>query len=139
MRIANAICCTWTRIAVARFGNHTTERFVEEYVAHIQPANTLVFGCFVKGCMVGAAELRSLATCWCRDAEAAFSVARPWQRRSIGTALMARVLAAAHKLAIAHVHVSCDPINRGMQRVAEKFAARLRFEEGDGCADIALI
>src|SRR5262249_3350605 len=100
--------------------------------------NTRVFGCFIDGCMMGAGDLRSRDSFWRRDAEAAFSVARPWQRRGIGTFLMAYVLAAARKLAIAHVPLSRDPLNRGMRRIAEKFAARLRFEECDCFADIAL-
>jgi GNAT superfamily N-acetyltransferase len=84
----------------ARFGDHTTDGFLRQYVACVQRANTLVFGCFIDGCMMGAGDLRSRDSFWC-DAEAAFSVARPWQRRGIGTFLMAYVLAAARKLAIA--------------------------------------
>jgi RimJ/RimL family protein N-acetyltransferase len=104
----------------------------------VNASNTLILGFFIAGEMRGVAELRSLREAWCDEAEAAFSVERPWQMQGIGTALMAEVIRAAHHRRIDHIYLSCHVRNRPMQRIAEKAAARMRFEDDACFADITV-
>lgn len=122
----------------SRLGNPASDVFLAEYAARIDAANTLVLGCFVNGQMRGAAVLRSLQAGWYLEAEAAFSVEGPWQGRGIGTALMAEIVRAARERRIDHVYVSCHALNRRMQVIAERFAARIDFEECEYFADITV-
>jgi hypothetical protein len=45
---------------------------------------------------------------------------------------------AAQELDIDHLYVNCHAFNRPMQRIAERFAAKMSFEEGECFADIAV-
>jgi GNAT superfamily N-acetyltransferase len=98
--------------------------------------NTLILGMFDAGEMRGVAELRSLRDNWCAEAEAAFSVERPWQRKGIGTALMVEVVRASSARGIKHIYLSCHTRNRPMLRIAEKAAAVMRFESDECFAHI---
>ena len=122
----------------ARFGNPASDAFLTSYVGRLEAANACVLGCFIDREMRGAVELRSLRSEWCSEAEVAFSVEKDWRARGIGTALMARVVEVARTLGIAHLYLSCHPFNRPMQRIAERFAAKVAFEDGECFADIAL-
>ena len=115
----------------SRFGNATSDAFVRDYGRQINHRNTLLLGLFNAGELRAAAELRSLQDNWRTEAEAAFSVERPWQSRGIGTALMAETVRHARDMAIEHIYLSCHVHNRPMQRVAEKMAAKLRFEDDE--------
>jgi GNAT superfamily N-acetyltransferase len=120
----------------SRFGNETTDAFLEDYAASVTQANTLILGLFEADGMRGAAELRSLREDWCPEAEAAFSVEQPWQFQGIGTALMAETVRAASQRDVEHIYLSCHLRNRPMQRIAEKLAAKMRFEDDECFAHI---
>jgi GNAT superfamily N-acetyltransferase len=120
----------------SRFGNAASDSFVRAYAARTDHGNTVVAGCFVDGQMRGAAELRSLDAKWCPTAEAAFSVEKHWQGQGIGTALMRHVITMARERAVEHVYLNCHAFNRKMQRMAERVAAKLEFEDGECFADI---
>jgi RimJ/RimL family protein N-acetyltransferase len=104
----------------------------------VDPINTLVLVLFDAHELRGAVELRSLQNAWCADAEVAFSVERRWQSRGIGTALMAEAVRASRRLAIEHIYLSCHVRNRPMQRIAEKMAAEMRFEDDECFAQLAV-
>jgi RimJ/RimL family protein N-acetyltransferase len=120
----------------SRFGNETTDAFLKGYAASVNHANTMVLGFFEAEQMRGTAELRSLREGWCDEAEAAFSVELPWQLRGIGTALMVETARAAHRRGVEHIYLSCHVRNRPMQRIAEKLAAKMRFEDDECLAHI---
>jgi GNAT superfamily N-acetyltransferase len=122
----------------ARFGNPTSDIFLQTYADRLDLANTRVFGCSTDGYVRGAVELRSLRPVWCAEAELAFSVEKPWRARGIGTALMVRAIAGARELGIDRLFLSCHAFNRPMQRIAERFAANMAFEDCECLADIAV-
>ena len=122
----------------ARFGNPTSDTFLQTYADRLDLANTRVFGCSIDGHIRGAVELRSLRPVWCTEAELAFSVEKPWRARGVGTALMLRAIAGACELGIDRLFLSCHAFNRPMQRIAERFAAKMVFEDGECLADIAV-
>jgi GNAT superfamily N-acetyltransferase len=109
-----------------------SDAFLARYAARIDHRNALILGLFDVGELRGVAELRSLHGDWCSEAEAAFSVERPWQRKGIGTALMVEVMRASSARGIEHLYLSCHSRNRPMLRIAEKAAAVMRFD-GDEC------
>jgi RimJ/RimL family protein N-acetyltransferase len=122
----------------SRFGNSTTDAFLHAYAGRVDHANTLVLAFVEANEMRGAAELRSLQAAWCNEAEAAFSVEKRYRRRGIGTSLMVEVVRAARRFGVEHIYLSCHIHNRAMQRIAEKFAAELRFEDTDCFARVTV-
>jgi GNAT superfamily N-acetyltransferase len=122
----------------SRFGNETTDGFVRDYTARVRQTNTVVLGYFEADEVRGAGELRSLRTGWCNEAEAAFSVEEPWQLRGIGTALMVEAVRASRQRGIEHIYLICHVRNRPMQRIAEKFAARMRFDDSECFAHVTV-
>jgi RimJ/RimL family protein N-acetyltransferase len=83
-----------------------------------------------------AAELRKLGTTWGQEAEAAFSVERPWQDQGVGTILMGRVIRAARNRGVQRLYMSCLAENGKMQSIARKHEADLRFEYGEVVGEI---
>lgn len=121
-----------------RFGGIATDTFIRDYAMRVDFDNTAVLGCLVDAELVGAAELRSLDARWSNAAEAAFSVEKAWRSRGIGTALMAGLIRQAGDLGVDRLFMSCHAFNRPIQRIAERFAAKLSFEGPDCTADIAV-
>ena len=122
----------------SRFGGLVSNAFLQNYASCVDFANTAVLGYFLDDEMRGACELRSLKATWCCQAELAFSVEKPWRQRGIGTALMARALQVARRLPIERLYLTCHPLNRAMQRIADRFAAKITYEECECFADIAV-
>ncbi|HEX5845789.1 MAG TPA: GNAT family N-acetyltransferase, partial [Rhodoplanes sp.] len=85
---------------------------------------------FVDGVLRGAADLHILGPLYRREAEAAFSIEKPWQSLGIGSALLERSLLAARNRGITLLHVSCLADNQRMQQLARKFDAELTFDFG---------
>src|SRR5262245_46769115 len=119
-----------------RFAHSVSDMFIEEYARRMTQYGSLVYGYLVDGKVRGAAELRRLGDSWGDEAEAAFSVERPWQSHGVGTELMGRVLRAARNRNIRRVYMSCLADNAKMQAIARKHAAMLRFEAGDVVGEI---
>jgi RimJ/RimL family protein N-acetyltransferase len=119
-----------------RFAHSVSDAFIEQYAGRMTGYGSLVYGHFVGSQMVGAAELRRLGDAWGDEAEAAFSVERPYQDQGIGTDLMGRVLRAARNRNIRRLYMSCLAENAKMQAIARKHAALLRFESGDVVGEI---
>jgi GNAT superfamily N-acetyltransferase len=97
---------------------------------------SLVYGHLVDGALRGAAELRRLGDAWGEEAEAAFSVERPYQDHGVGTDLMGRVVRAARNRNIRRLYMSCLAENARMQAIARNHEAVLRFEYGEVVGEI---
>jgi GNAT superfamily N-acetyltransferase len=120
-----------------RFGGGMSDEFVAHYAENCFGKGDLVFGAYVDGRLVGAAELRSGESIWVEQApfhrhlhaEAAFSVETPYRRCGIGEQLFRRIQSAASNHGVETIEIVCMPDNVGMIRLAAKFKAHFTFEE----------
>ena len=85
----------------------------------------------------GAAELRPIGPPLAREAEAAFSIEKPWQSHGVGSALLERTLLAARNRGIKFLHMACLADNKRMQQLARKFDAELSFDFGSVVGEVA--
>ena len=113
-----------------RFGGGVSDEFIRSYVDLSIGLDAVIHGFFVDGALRGAGELRSLGTMLAGEAEAAFSIEKPWQSHGVGTALLERTLLAARNRGVRHLHMACLAENRRMQQLACKFDAELTFDFG---------
>jgi RimJ/RimL family protein N-acetyltransferase len=119
-----------------RFAHSVSDDFIEAYASRMTEYGSLVYGHLVGGKVRGAAELRRLGDAWGEEAEAAFSVEKPYQDHGVGTDLMGRVVRAARNRNIRRLYMSCLAENARMQAIARKHDALLRFEYGDVVGEI---
>ena len=119
-----------------------SDDFLARYAENCFGKGDLLYGAFVDGKMVGAAELRSNQAIWSEQApfgrhihaEAAFSVDDGYRRRGIGEKLFKRILRAATNHGVETIEIVCLPENVGMQTPGEEIQdAHFTFEEN--CAD----
>ena len=107
----------------SRFGGAVAESFVRHHAVSAFDASSVIYGFFADGILRGAAELRPFGV---GQAEAAFSIERPWQSHGIGTELLEHVLLAARNRGIKQLHITCLLENQRMQQLARKFDAEMR-------------
>jgi GNAT superfamily N-acetyltransferase len=119
-----------------RFGGAVSEEFVANYVDTIGSLDAIIHGFFVDGVLCGAAELRPLGNPLPNEAEAAFSIEKPWQSHGVGSALLERTLLAARNRGIKLLHMSCLAHNQRMQQLARKFDAELTFDFGSVIGEV---
>ncbi len=119
-----------------RFGGGVSEAFIQRYVRLSNHLDAIIHGLFVDGMLRGAAELRPLGAAFAHDAEAAFSIEKPWQNRGVGSALLARTLLAARNRRYRHLHMACLADNRSMQQLARKFDAELTYDIGSVVGEV---
>jgi len=119
-----------------RFAHSVSDTFIEDYASGMGEYGSLVYGYVVNGRVRGAAELRRLGDTWGVEAEAAFSVEKPYQDQGVGTDLMGRVVRAARNRSIRRLYMSCLSENTRMQLIAKKHEAVLRFEYGEVIGEI---
>jgi GNAT superfamily N-acetyltransferase len=120
-----------------RFGGGMSDEFLARYAENCFGKGDLLYGAFIDGKLVGAAELRSNQAIWSEQApfgshihaEAAFSVDERHRRRGIGEKLFKRILRAATNHGVETIEIVCLPENVGMQSLAKKFHAHFTFEE----------
>jgi GNAT superfamily N-acetyltransferase len=120
-----------------RFGGGMSDEFLVHYAENCFGKGDLVYGAFVDGEMIGAAELRSNKAIWSEQApfgrnihaEAAFSVEEGYRRRGIGEKLFKRIRRAATNHGVETIEIVCLPDNIGMQSLAKKFKTHFTFEE----------
>src|SRR5271163_239315 len=120
-----------------RFGGGMSDDFLVQYAENCFGKGDLLYGAFVDGKMVGAAELRSDRAIWTEQApfgrniraEAAFSVEEGHRRRGIGKKLFKRIRRAATNHGVETIEIVCLPDNIGMQSLAKKFKTQFTFEE----------
>ena len=96
------------------------------YAATAHDSNVNIYGFVMDGVLRGAADLRILG----REAEAAFSIEKPWQSHGVGSALLERCRLAARNRGVKLVQVCCLMENHRMQQLARKFEAELTFDFG---------
>ena len=121
----------------SRFGGTVSDDFLSNYVDLALGIDTVIHGFFVNGTMRGAAELRPIGKPVAREAEAAFSIERPWQSHGVGSALLARTLLAARNRGIKFLHMACLANNERMQQLARKFDAELTFDFGSVVGEVS--
>lgn len=119
-----------------RFAHAVTDSFIEEYAAHAGETGSIVYALFEDEKIRAAAELKKTGDAWGREAEAAFSVERPYQNLGVGSELMGRVIRSARNRGVQHLYISCLAENGKMQNIARKYEAELRFEYGEVIGEI---
>ena len=119
-----------------RFGGGVSDDFIRGYVDLSIGLDAVLHGFFVDGALRGAGELRPLGTGFAQEAEAAFSIEKPWQSHGVGTALLQRMLLAARNRGLRHLHMACLAENRRMQQLALKFDAELTFDFGSVVGEV---
>lgn len=87
--------------------------------------------------MRAAAELRKLGASWHPEAEAAFSVEKPFQDSGIGSDLLGRILRSARNRGVTRLYMSCLAENARMRRIARKYDAILHFDYGEVVGELA--
>jgi GNAT superfamily N-acetyltransferase len=120
----------------SRFGAAVSDEFIDNYVAVAISLDSIIHGFFVDDILRGAAELRPLGPSFRHEAEAAFSIERPWQSHGVGTALLSRTLLAARNRGFKLLHMACLADNRRMQQLARKFDAELSFDFGSVVGEV---
>jgi len=119
-----------------RFGGGVSDEFIRSYVELSVGLDAVTHGFFVDGALRGAGELRPLGARFAGEAEAAFSIERPWQSHGVGTALLERTLLAARNRGFKLLHMACLAENRRMQQLALKFDAELIFDFGSVVGEV---
>jgi GNAT superfamily N-acetyltransferase len=122
-----------------RFGGGMSDDFLAHYAENCFGKGDLVYGAFIAGAMIGAAELRSDHAIWSEQApfgrhihaEAAFSVDEGCRRRGVGEKLFKRILRAATNHGVETIEIVCLPDNIGMQNLAKKYKTHFTFEENE--------
>jgi len=119
-----------------RFAHGVADSFIEDYAQRMNDMGGIVIGAFIGSEVRAVAELRKLGDTWGREAEAAFSVERPYQDKGLGSELMGRVIRAARNRGVQLVYLSCLAENARIQSIARKHEADLRFEYGEVVGEI---
>jgi GNAT superfamily N-acetyltransferase len=114
-----------------------SDEFVREYAELSFGIDALIHGFFVDGALHGAAELRPIGAPLMREAEAAFSIEKPWQSHGVGSLLLERTLLAARNRGIKFLHMACLADNRRMQQLARKYDAELTFDFSNVVGEVA--
>jgi GNAT superfamily N-acetyltransferase len=108
-----------------RFGGGVADDFIRGHAERAFEPENVIYGFLADGILRGAAELRPFGPT-AGQAEAAFSIERPWQSHGVGTELLDRTLLAARNRGIKQLHITCLSENQRMQQLARKFDAELR-------------
>src|SRR5262249_38451283 len=106
-----------------RFAGTVSDEFVRNYAELSFGIDALIHGFFVDGTLRGTAELRPIGAPLMREAEAAFSIEKPWQSHGVGSVLLERTLLAARNRGIKFLHMACLADNKRMQQLARKYEA----------------
>lgn len=120
-----------------RFGMGVGDEFITGYAQRLNDMKSIVYAYIIEGEVRAAAELRPLAGQMRGEAEAAFSVEKPFQDSGIGTELLGRIVRAARNRSITRVYMNCLAENRKMQKIAKKYDAILQFEHGKVVGKVA--
>lgn len=120
-----------------RFCGGMSNVFLVHYAEHCFGQGDLLYGSFIDGELVGAAELHSSLAIWSErapfgqhiHAEAAFSVEQDYRRRGIGEKLFKRIRRAASNHGVETIEILCLPDNIRMRSLAQKFKTHFTFED----------
>jgi RimJ/RimL family protein N-acetyltransferase len=113
-----------------RFGGTVADTFIRGHAERAFEPENVLYGFLADGVLRGVAELRPFSP-HAPQAEAAFSIERPWQSHGVGTELLERTLLAARNRGIKQLHITCLSENHRMQQLARKFDAELRRDDDD--------
>src|SRR6266511_3770961 len=119
-----------------RFAGAVSDEFVHDYADLALGIDAVIHGFFIDGTLRGAAELRRVGPPVAREAEAAFSIEKPWQSHGVGSALLERTLLAARNRGIKLLHMACLANNQRMVDLARKFEAELTFDFGSVVGEV---
>ena len=116
-----------------RFAHSVSDSFIDDYASRMTEFGSVVYGHIVDGHVRGAAELRRLGNSWGQEAEAAFSVEKPFQDQGVGSELMGRVVRAARNRGIRRLYMSClaGELQDAGHRQEARGGAALRVRRGD--------
>jgi GNAT superfamily N-acetyltransferase len=120
-----------------RFAGTVSDEFVRNYAELSFGIDALIHGFFVDGTLRGTAELRPIGAPLMREAEAAFSIEKPWQSHGVGSLLLERTLLAARNRSIKFLHMACLADNKRMQQLARKYDAELTFDFSSVVGEVA--
>jgi GNAT superfamily N-acetyltransferase len=120
-----------------RFAGAVSDEFLRGYAELSFGMDALIHGFFVDGALRGAAELRPIGAPLMREAEAAFSIEKPWQSHGVGSVLLERTLLAARNRGIKFLHMACLADNKRMQQLARKYEAELTFDFSSVVGEVA--
>jgi GNAT superfamily N-acetyltransferase len=120
-----------------RFAGAVSDEFVRDYADLSFGLDAVIHGFFVDGTLRGAAELRPIGTPITRQAEAAFSIEKPWQSHGVGSMLLERTLLAARNRGLEFLHMACLADNERMQQLARKYDAELSFDFSSIVGEVA--
>jgi GNAT superfamily N-acetyltransferase len=118
-----------------RFGNPVDDAFLDAYGERTLRGDAEILGCFVKGRLCGAAELRFL-TPDRRTAEGAVSLDPDMRGLGLGGQLFGRLIAAARRRGVRRLFLTCLRENKRMQKIARRHGADLAFSDGDVMVEI---
>ena len=120
-----------------RFAGSVSDEFVHGYADLSFGIDAVIHGFFVDGTLRGAAELRPIGPPITHEAEAAFSIEKPWQSHGIGSVLLERTLLAARNRGLKFLHMACLADNKRMQQLARKYEAELSFDFSSVVGEVA--
>ncbi len=120
-----------------RFAGTVSDEFVRDYADLSFGIDAVIHGFFVDGALRGAAELRPIGAPITREAEAAFSIEKPWQSHGVGSVLLERTLLAARNRGLKFLHMACLADNKRMQQLARKYEAELSFDFSSVVGEVA--
>lgn len=119
-----------------RFGGAVGDEFIARYADTASDAGVVIHGFFIGDALRGGAELRMSKSPFSREAEAAFSIEKPWQSHGVGSALLERTLLAARNRGVKSLVMHCLADNERMQQLARKFDADLHFDFGSVVGEV---
>src|SRR5262249_37972746 len=120
-----------------RFAGAVSDEFVRNYADLSFGIDALIHGFFVDDTLRGGARLRPLGWPITREAEAAFSIEKPWQSHGVGSMLLERTLLAARNRGLKFLHLACLTDNKRMQQLARKYDAELSFDFSSVVGEVA--
>jgi len=120
-----------------RFAGAVSDEFIRDYADLTSGIDAIIHGFFVDGTLRGVAELRPIGTPLAREAEAAFSIEKPWQSHGVGSLLLERTLLAARNRGLTFLHMACLASNKRMQQLARKYEAELSFDFASVIGEVA--
>jgi len=111
----------------ARFAHPVSDSRIERYVDVIDWNRSLVFGWESEGVLRAVGQAHWPDVEWLYgNAELALSVERPWQRRGIGTALVAEIGTAVRARRLPGLYLTAQRDNEAVRRLSRRLASPLR-------------
>ena len=111
-----------------RFCGEISDDAIRRYAETARGGDVVLHGFSVNGVLRGVVDLRIARPLDLQEAEAAFSIAKPWQSHGVGSALLERMLLTARNRGIKHLQVCYLLANHRMRQLARKFKAEITID-----------